>query len=55
MSILTSHPAATPGWERALDATIASDQRTRDAIWAMVANTFAPLADPAVLAAVSPP
>jgi type IV secretory pathway TraG/TraD family ATPase VirD4 len=54
VSILTSHPAATPGWERALDATIASDQRTRDAIWAMVANSFAPLADPAVLAAVSP-
>jgi type IV secretory pathway TraG/TraD family ATPase VirD4 len=54
VSILTSHPAATPGWERALDATISSDQRTRDAIWAAVANSFAPLADPAVLAAVSP-
>jgi type IV secretory pathway TraG/TraD family ATPase VirD4 len=54
VSILTSHPAATPGWERALDATISSDQRTRDAIWAVVANSFAPLADPAVLAAVSP-
>jgi type IV secretory pathway TraG/TraD family ATPase VirD4 len=54
VSILTSHPIATPGWERALDAIIASDQRTRDSIWAMVANTFAPLADPAVLAAVSP-
>jgi type IV secretory pathway TraG/TraD family ATPase VirD4 len=54
VSILTTHPGATPGWERALDATVASDQRTRDATWAMVANTFAPLADPAVLAAVSP-
>jgi type IV secretion system protein VirD4 len=54
VSILVSHPAATPGWERALDAIIGSDQRTRDSIWAMVANTFAPLADPAVLAAVSP-
>jgi type IV secretion system protein VirD4 len=54
VSILTSHPGATPGWERALDAIIASDQHTRDSIWAMVANTFAPLADPAVLAAVSP-
>jgi type IV secretory pathway TraG/TraD family ATPase VirD4 len=54
VSVLTSHPEATPGWERALDAIIASDQRTRDSTWAMVANTFAPLADPAVLAAVSP-
>jgi type IV secretory pathway TraG/TraD family ATPase VirD4 len=54
VSILGSHPAATPGWERALDAIIASDQRTRDSVWAMVANTFAPLADPSVLASVSP-
>jgi hypothetical protein len=54
VSILGSHPAATPGWERALDAIIGSDQRTRDSVWAMVANTFAPLADPSVLASVSP-
>jgi type IV secretion system protein VirD4 len=54
VSILASHPAATRGWDRALDATIATEQRTRDSVWAMVANTFAPLADPAVLAAVSP-
>ena len=54
VSILGSHPAATPGWERALDAIIASDQRTRDSVWAMVANTFAPLADPSVLTSVSP-
>ncbi|MHB8456611.1 MAG: type IV secretory system conjugative DNA transfer family protein, partial [Acidimicrobiales bacterium] len=54
VTILTSHPDATPGWERSLDAVIASDQRTRDSIWAMVANTFAPLADPLVLEAVSP-
>jgi len=53
-SILASHPSATPGWDRALDAIISADPRTRDSVWAMVANTFAPLADPAVLAAVSP-
>ena len=53
-SILTSHTSATPGWDRALDAIISADPRTRDSVWAMVANTFAPLADPAVLAAVSP-
>jgi type IV secretion system protein VirD4 len=54
VGILTHTPGATPGWERALDAIISADQRTRDSVWAMVANTFAPLADPAVLAAVSP-
>ncbi len=47
-------PRATPGWDRALDAIISADARTRDSVWAMVANTFAPLADPAVLAAVTP-
>ncbi len=54
VSILTSHPLATPGWAKALDAVIGADQRTRDSVWAMVANTFSPLADPKVLAAVSP-
>jgi type IV secretory pathway TraG/TraD family ATPase VirD4 len=54
VAILTQDSAATPGWDRALDSVISADQRTRDSVWAMVANTFAPLADPAVLAAVSP-
>ena len=54
VAILAAHPEATPGWERALDAVIGADQRTRDSVWAMVANTFALLADPAVLAEVSP-
>jgi type IV secretory pathway TraG/TraD family ATPase VirD4 len=54
VSILASHPAATPGWEKALDAIIAAATPTRDSVWAYVANTFAPLADPSVLAAVSP-
>jgi type IV secretion system protein VirD4 len=54
VAVLGSHPGATPGWDRALDAIISAEQRTRDSIWAMVANTFAPLADPAALAAVSP-
>lgn len=54
VSILTSNPLATPGWAKALDAVIGADQRTRDSVWAMVANTFSPLADPNVLAAVSP-
>ena len=52
-SILASHPLATSGWDRALDAILSAEPRTRDSVWA-VANTFAPLADPAVLTAVSP-
>ena len=54
VTILAQTPGAIPGWDRALDAIISADQRTRDSVWAMVANTFAPLADPAVLAAVTP-
>ena len=53
-AILASRPGATPAWDRALDAIISADSRTRDSVWAMVANTFAALADPAVLASVSP-
>jgi type IV secretory pathway TraG/TraD family ATPase VirD4 len=54
VALLGSHPGATPGWDRALDAVVSAEQRTRDSIWAMVANSFAPLADPAVLASVTP-
>jgi type IV secretion system protein VirD4 len=54
VTILGRSAGATPGWDSALDAIIGSEPRTRDAVWAMVANTFATLADPAVLAAVSP-
>lgn len=46
--------AGAAGWDLALDSVISADQRTRDSVWALVANTFSPLADPAVLAAVSP-
>ena len=54
VAVLSQDSDATSGWDRALDSVILADQRTRDAVWAMVANAFAPLADPAVLAAVSP-
>lgn len=54
VAILAGTPGAAPGWDAALDAIVSADPRTRDAIWAMVANTFAPLADPDVLDAVSP-
>jgi len=54
VAILVSHADAALGWGYGLDATIGMDQRTRDSIWAMISNAFSPLADPAVLAAVSP-
>jgi len=36
VAVLARHPDATPGWDFALDAIIASDARSRDSIWAMV-------------------
>ena len=54
VSLLATNPAASPAWDRALDGIVSAEQRTRDSIWAMVANTFAALADPGVLAAVTP-
>jgi type IV secretion system protein VirD4 len=54
VTVLATHPDATPGWDRALDAIVSGDERVRDSTWAMVANAFAPLADPAVLAALTP-
>jgi type IV secretion system protein VirD4 len=54
VDLLVDTPGAAPAWDRALDAIIAADPRQRDSTWAMVANTFAGLADPDVLDAVSP-
>jgi type IV secretory pathway TraG/TraD family ATPase VirD4 len=54
VSILTTNPAAAATWDRALDAVVSADQRQRDSVWAMVANALASLADPRVLAAVTP-
>jgi len=52
--ILATNPDATPGWADALDGMLLSDPRTRDSIWHGVSLAFAALADPRVLAAVSP-
>ena len=54
VDILRSNPNAAPAWAAALAAITDADPRQRDSTWSMVANTFAPLADPRVLAAVSP-
>ncbi|MGH3266342.1 MAG: type IV secretory system conjugative DNA transfer family protein, partial [Trebonia sp.] len=54
VELLKSNPNAAPAWSRALEAIVSADPRQRDSTWAMVSNTFAALADPAVLATVSP-
>jgi type IV secretory pathway TraG/TraD family ATPase VirD4 len=54
VGILRAHPSAAPAWATALEAVLAADPRQRDSVWAMVANTFAALADPDVLDAVTP-
>jgi type IV secretion system protein VirD4 len=52
--ILRAHRNAAPAWATALEAILIADPRQRDSTWAMVSNTFAALADPRVLDAISP-
>src|SRR5580765_767537 len=52
--ILATHPGAATAWHQALYAIIGADSRQRDSVWAMVTIAFNALADPKVLAAVSP-
>jgi type IV secretory pathway TraG/TraD family ATPase VirD4 len=54
VDILATHPDAALGWDVALESILEADPRQRDSTWSMVANVFAPLADPLVLNAVSP-
>lgn len=54
VAILTTSPRAATGWADSLDAMIDSDPRTRDSIWQGVSLALGALADPRVLAAVSP-
>ena len=54
VEMLVSSPGAAVAWDRALDSIISADQRMRDSVWAMVANSFAALSDPRVLESVSP-
>ena len=54
VTILRANPGAATGWAESLDATIHSDPRTRDSIWQGVSLALSALADPRVLAAVSP-
>lgn len=52
--ILSNSPKAAPGWDEALAGILSEAGRTRDSIWSMVEQAFAELADPEVMAAVSP-
>jgi type IV secretory pathway TraG/TraD family ATPase VirD4 len=54
VTILRTNSRAATGWAESLDATIHSDPRTRDSIWQGVSLSLSALADPRVLASVSP-
>jgi len=54
VTILRTNTAAATGWAESLDSMIHSDPRTRDSIWQGVSLSLSALADPRVLAAVSP-
>jgi type IV secretory pathway TraG/TraD family ATPase VirD4 len=54
VTILRSSTDAATGWAEALDAMIHADPRTRDSIWQGVSLSLSALADPRVLATVSP-
>jgi type IV secretory pathway TraG/TraD family ATPase VirD4 len=54
VAVLRGHPDAAAGWAESLDATIHADPRTRDSIWQGVSLSLSALADPRVLASVSP-
>ncbi len=54
VTILRTDSAAAVGWAESLDAMIHSDPRTRDSIWQGVSLSLSALADPRVLATVTP-
>jgi type IV secretory pathway TraG/TraD family ATPase VirD4 len=54
VAILSSHPSAATGWADSLGSMLDSDPKTRDSIWQGVSLAFGALADPRVLASVSP-
>ncbi|SFS16489.1 Type IV secretory pathway, VirD4 component, TraG/TraD family ATPase [Microbacterium sp. cf046] len=54
VAILVNDSRAATGWADSLQAMLESDPRTRDSIWQGVSLALGALADPRVLAAVSP-
>jgi type IV secretory pathway TraG/TraD family ATPase VirD4 len=54
VTVLAESPGAAPLWSQALDAVITADQRQRDSVWSIVSTVFGPLADPRVVAQLTP-
>ena len=54
VSVLDNADGAAPGWATALGALVENHPRIRDSIWLGVRQSLAGLADPDVLAAVTP-
>jgi type IV secretory pathway TraG/TraD family ATPase VirD4 len=54
VGVLENNPRAASGWATALNTIVENDPRSRDSIWLGVRQAFAGLADPDVLAAVTP-
>jgi type IV secretion system protein VirD4 len=54
VTVLRDHPDAVPGWADKLDEIINADPRTRDNMWAGVAQATKALSNPHVLDACSP-
>lgn len=54
VAILRAHPGAAHGWAEGLDGMLTGDSRTSESVWMGVRQSLSCLADPDVLAAVSP-
>jgi type IV secretory pathway TraG/TraD family ATPase VirD4 len=54
VTVLAQSPGAAPLWSQALDAVISADERQRDSVWSIVSTVFGPLADPEVVAQLTP-
>ena len=52
--ILAESLAAAPRWYQDLDGVVMSEERHREILWSFVRSVFAPLADPKVVAQLTP-
>lgn len=52
--ILAESLGAATGWYRDLDGKVTSEERHREILWSFVSTVFAPLADPKVVAQLTP-
>lgn len=54
VAILAQSPEAIPLWSEELDAVISLEPKQRGSVWSFVKNVFAPLANPEVMAELTP-